>query len=79
MADGRGDYTPDSCLQSFLSAGAIQLVCPNTTLRMTAQHGDVLAFRATAPSEGEADASALLSGRSDSIGHEGTSPTRRGS
>jgi len=35
-----------SIFQSYLSTGAIHLVCPNTALRMTAQHGDVLAFRA---------------------------------
>lgn len=43
----RGDVTPESNLQSYLTAGAIHLVCPNTALRITVQHDDALIFRAT--------------------------------
>jgi len=48
IAGQRGDATPDSNLQSYLTAGAIHLVCPNTALRITVQHDDALVFRATA-------------------------------
>mmetsp|Transcript_12041 Transcript_12041/g.18099 ORF Transcript_12041/g.18099 Transcript_12041/m.18099 type:complete len:453 (-) Transcript_12041:774-2132(-) len=52
----RGDVLHEQTIfQSYLSTGAIHLVCPNTALRMTAQHGDVLAFRATSPSKDAID------------------------
>jgi len=68
IADTRGDYTPTEAgnFRSFLSAGAVHLVCPNTALEMSAQHGELLAFRATAPEVvGSPDPLGALSQRSD--------------
>ena len=49
IVEQRGDATPDSSnLQSYLTAGAIHLLCPNTALRITVQHDNTLLFRACA-------------------------------
>ena len=48
LVDHQSDASPESNLQSYLTAGATHLVCPNTALRITVQHDNTLIFRATA-------------------------------